>query len=137
VAVSFQHAEKWLGRALHTKYIRWPGSIGWQVAVKNGISDARACSVVLILIFLNVTSLFLHLLFFYYAVHVVVYRQVFQFCSIFPFIEYKLKLVLLSIRQSVVPLTARNWWWWENWVNSDFKCIFYHCGYKSGQIWTG
>jgi hypothetical protein len=45
----------------------------------------------------DIRAFFLHFFFLYYAVHVIVYRQVFELRGVFSFIENKLELVLLSI----------------------------------------
>ena len=118
VSVSFQLGEKQARTQWKIDIVFSTNSMSRQVINKNVICNALARSVILILVLLDVTSLFLHLLFFYYAVHVVVYWQILQFSRVFPLVEDHLELVLHGVWATVL-LARRYRWRRKQWIYRD------------------
>ena len=86
--------------------------------ISKNVGIDRSCSVVLFFVLFAVASFFLHLLLFYYAVHVVVNGQILEFGGVFTLVEDQLELVLLRVGAAM--LLAR-WYrrWREQWINSN------------------
>lgn len=73
---------------------------------------------ILLFVLFVVTSLFLHLFFFYYAIHVVINGQVLEFSGVLALVEHQLELVLLCVGAAVLLA----WWyrrWRKQWINSN------------------
>lgn len=65
-----------------------------------------------------VGAFLLHFFFFDNAVHGVIDGQVSQLMMVCPVVEYKFKLVFLSVGKTML-FTVRYRWRWENWVNCN------------------
>jgi len=72
---------------------------------------------ILLFVFFVVTSLFLHLFFFYYAIHVVINGQVLELGGVLALVEHQLELVVLCVWAAVLLAC---WYrrWRKQWINS-------------------